>query len=363
MVGIRALKKIWLDGRLVDWDSARIHVLTHGLHYGYSVFEGIRCHPTSRGPAIFRLDEHLERFLNSAKIYRMTIPFDQATLKQACIDLVRANDQPEAYLRPIAFSGYGQMGLDPTESDVQVAIAMWEWGAYLGTEGLERGVRATVSSWTRIDSRSLPPQAKCAANYANSALAKMEAVTAGYDEAILLNRSGSVAEGPGENIFRVKRGVVSTPPASSGILRGVTRDCVVRFVADEHLEFQRTDFTREELFTADELFFTGTAAGITPIREVDGRRVGSGDFPITRRLQRRYDAAVHGRDAHYDAWLTYVEPTSPDFDRPGIQGSVGVVSTELEVAGPTEARARATVMASGGAPRPLRVADRRETEG
>jgi branched-chain amino acid aminotransferase len=311
MVGIRPLKKIWLDGKLVDWDAARIHVLTHGLHYGYAVFEGIRCHRTARGPAIFRLDEHLDRFVNSAKAYRMALPYDLKTVGQACVDLVRANDTPEAYLRPIAFSGYGQMGLDPTQSEVQVGVAMWEWGAYLGATGVEHGVRATVSSWVRIDSRSLPPQAKCAANYANSALAKMEAVSAGYDEAILLNSAGMVAEGPGENIFRVKKSVVSTPPASSGILRGITRDSVIRFVADEHLVFHRTDFTREELFSADELFYTGTAAGITPIREVDGRPIGTGEYPITKRLQQRYDDAIHGRSDLYGSWLTYVDEGRP----------------------------------------------------
>ncbi len=307
MVGIRALKKIWLDGQLVDWNAAQVHVLTHGLHYGYAVFEGIRCHRTSHGSAIFRLDEHLDRFVNSAKVYRMALPFGAPALKEACIDLVRANETPEAYLRPIAFSGYGEMGLDPTQSTVQVAVAMWEWGAYLGAAGVQHGVRATVSSWVRMDSRSLPPQAKCSANYANSALAKMEAVSGGYDEAILLNAAGMVAEGPGENIFRVKKGVVSTPPASSGILRGVTRDSVIRFVADEHLVFQRTDFTREELFSADELFYTGTAAGITPIREVDGRPIGNGDYPITRRLQERYEDAIHGRSERYSSWLTYVD--------------------------------------------------------
>lgn len=307
MVGIRALKKIWLDGKLVDWGDARIHVLTHGLHYGYAVFEGIRCHRTDRGSAIFRLDEHLDRFVNSAKVYRMALPFPQSVVQQACVDLVRANETPEAYLRPIAFSGYGEMGLDPTKSVVELAVGMWEWGAYLGSAGVQNGVRATVSSWVRMDSRSLPPQAKCAANYANSALAKMEAASAGYDEAILLNAAGMVAEGPGENIFRVKKGVVSTPPASSGILRGVTRDSVIRFVADEHLVFQRTDFTREELFTADELFYTGTAAGITPIREVDGRPIGTGAYPITRRLQERYEDAIHGRSELYRSWLTYVD--------------------------------------------------------
>ena len=306
MVAIRPLAKIWMDGRLVDWDAARVHVLTHGLHYGYAVFEGIRCHATPKGPAIFRLDEHLDRFLNSSKIYRMKLPYSLPELRQGCVDLVRANGLATAYLRPIAFSGYGEMGLDPTKAPVQVAIAMWSWGAYLGEEGQRTGVRALVSSWTRMDSRSLPPQAKCAANYANSALAKMEAVAAGYDEAILLNSAGMVAEGPGENIFRVKRDVVSTPPASSGILRGITRDTVIEFLADERLTFRRNDFTREELFTSDEVFYTGTAAGITPVREVDGRPIGTGDYPVTRRLQQRYAAAIEGRLPGRERWLTYV---------------------------------------------------------
>jgi branched-chain amino acid aminotransferase len=306
MAPIQSLKKIWLDGRLVDWKDAQVHVLTHGLHYGYAVFEGIRCHRTENGSAIFRLEEHIARFLDSAKVYRMRLPFDAATLRKGCVELVRANGIPEAYLRPIAFSGYGQMGLDPTQSSIQVAIAMWEWGAYLGAAGMERGVRATVSSWTRVDSRALPPQAKCAANYGNSALAKMEANLGGFDEAILLNSAGMVAEGPGENIFRVKDKVVSTPPASSGILRGITRDSVIRFAADEGLVFHRTDFTREELFTADELFFAGTAAGITPIREVDGRPIGTGKYPITQRFQKLYDDALRGRSERYAAWLTPV---------------------------------------------------------
>ncbi len=306
MVGFRPLSKIWMNGRLVPWDDAKIHVLTHGLHYGYAIFEGIRSHSTDQGPAVFRLDEHIDRFMNSAKIYRMNLGYTAAQLKQACLDLVRANGVPQTYLRPIAFSGYGVMGLDPTKCEINVAIANWEWGAYLGEDGQGKGVRATVSSWVRNDSRSLPPQAKCSANYANSGLAKMEAVGAGYDEAILLNSAGMVAEGPGENIFRVKQGVVSTPPASSGILRGITRDSVIRFVHDEELPFQRTDFSREELFTADELIFCGTAAGVTPIREVDGRPIGNGDFPITRRLQKRYDEAVHGRSTEYRSWLSHL---------------------------------------------------------
>ncbi len=329
MVGIRALNKIWMDGDLVDWDEAQIHVLSHGLHYGYAVFEGIRCHRTDRWSAVFRLPEHIERFVNSAKVYRMRLPFDADALNQGCVDLIRANGIPEAYLRPIAFSGYGEMGLDPTKSAVHVAIGMWEWPAYLGAENVERGVRATVSSWVRIDSRSLPPQAKCAANYANSALAKMEAVSGGYDEAILLNSAGMVAEGPGENIFRVKKGVVSTPPASSGILRGITRDSVIRIVRDEGIEFQRTDFTREELFTSDELFYAGTAAGITPIREVDGRPIGSGTYPITGHLRKIYEDAIHGRSPKYAAWLTPVPKASTASAEPAVKTEIrrGPVAT------------------------------------
>jgi len=306
MVAVRPLRKIWLNGELVRWDDARIHVLSHGLHYAYAVFEGIRCHGTPEGPAIFRLDEHLERMANSAKIYRMKMPYSTPELKSACIELVRANEVSDAYLRPIAFSGYGEMGLDPTRSRIEVAIGMWEWGALLGADGAAKGVRATISSWVRIDSRSLPPQAKCAANYANSALAKMEAAAGGYDEAILLNSPGMVAEGTAENIFRVKKGIVSTPPASSGILRGVTRDTVIRLLHQEGIPFQRTDFTREELFSADELFFTGTAVGIAPVREVDGRSIGDGNYPITERIRRIYDSTVRGSSEGHRAWLTYV---------------------------------------------------------
>ena len=304
---MKALKKIWMDGKFVDWDDAQVHVLTHGLHYGYAVFEGIRSFSTAKGPAIFRLDEHLDRFLNSAKIYRMNLQSSKKELADACVELVRQNGIDEVYIRPIAFSAYGEMGLSPLKNRISIAIAPWEWGLYLGEDAAEKGVRATVSSWSRIDSRSLPPQAKCAANYANSALAKMEAVAAGYEEAILLNGTGMVAEGPGENIFRVKDGILSTPPASSGILRGITRDTVIQFARDIGVTFYRNDFTREELYTSDELFFTGTAAGIARIREVDGRMIGNGDHPVVSRLQKMYSDATHGKDARHEKWLTYVK--------------------------------------------------------
>lgn len=302
-----SLKKIWFNGGLVDWDDAKIHVLTHGLHYGYAVFEGIRSFKTDKGPAIFRLDEHITRFLNSAKIYRMHLDWGAEDLKKACVDLVRENGNPEVYIRPIAFSSYGTMGLNPLNAKMSVAIGAWEWGSYLGPEA-EKGVRCMVSSWVRVDSRSLPPQAKCSANYANSALAKLEAVSAGYDEAILLNSQGMVAEGPGENIFRVKDGILSTPPASSGVLRGITRDTVITFARDTGLTFYRNDAAREELFTADELFFSGTAVGITPIVDVEGRKIGDGTRPLTTKIKKMYEDAVRGKARKYSRWLTYVKP-------------------------------------------------------
>jgi len=296
-----------MDGKLVDWDDAKIHVMTHGLHYGMAVFEGIRSFSTKKGRALFRLEAHLERFFNSAKIYRMPISFSVKEVSEACKEVVRVNGLEESYLRPIAFTAYGAMGLNPLKNKVSLAIASWVWGAYLGSAGTNHGVRAMVSSWVRIDSRSLPPQAKCSANYANSALAKMEAVAGGYDEAIILNSTGMVAEGPGENIFRVKDGVLSTPPASSGILRGITRDTVIQFARDMGIKFYRNDSTREELYTSDELFFSGTAAGIAKIAEVDGRRIGNGNRPVTERLQKAYAAATHGKDRRYEKWLSYVK--------------------------------------------------------
>jgi branched-chain amino acid aminotransferase len=298
-------KTIWMDGKLVPWGDARIHVLTHGLHYGMAIFEGIRAFNTSEGRAIFRLEEHIERFLNSAKIYRMDLGFSAKELARGCIDLVADNPAKECYIRPIAFTGYGEMGLNPLTSKISVAIGSWEWGAYLGGTS-KKGARVMVSSWVRIDSRSMPVQAKCSANYANSALAKMEALAAGYDEAILLNAHGVVTEGPGENIFRVKDGILSTPPASSGILRGITRDTVIQFARDQKITFYRNDATKEELYTSDEVFFSGTAAGIAKVREIDGRKIGDDGTPITDKLAKMYDQTVHGRIPKYKKWLTPV---------------------------------------------------------
>jgi branched-chain amino acid aminotransferase len=300
---LKAQSKIWMNGKLVPWDDAKIHVLTHGLHYGMAVFEGIRAFQTPKGRAIFRLDEHIERFLNSAKIYRMDLGYSAKELKSACIDVVRNNPAKESYIRPIAFTGYGEMGLNPLTSKISVAIASWEWGAYLG-DTTKKGVRATVSSWARIDSRAMPVQAKSAANYANSALAKMQALTSGYDEAIFLNAQGVVAEGPGENIFRVKDGILSTPPASSGILRGITRDTVIQFARDNNITFYRNDATKEELYTSDEVFFSGTAAGIAKVREIDGRKIGDNGTPITDKMAKLYDQTVHGKVKRYLKWLT-----------------------------------------------------------
>jgi branched-chain amino acid aminotransferase len=303
---MKELKKIWMDGRFVDWKDAKIHILTHALHYGTAVFEGIRCFSTPQGAAIFRLPEHMERFMNSAKIYRMDLGYSEKELSNVCVELVKQNEVRECYIRPIAYTAYGEMGLNPLKNKISVAIAPWEWGPYLGSQGEEKGVRATVSSWVRIDSRAMPIQAKCSANYANSALAKMEAIAGGYDEAIMLNAHGVVAEGPGENIFRVKDNILSTPPASSGILRGITRDTVIQFARDLKITFYRNDATKEELYTSDELFFSGTAAGLAKIREVDGRRIGYDGFPITDRLQKLYSDTVHGKAKRYSKWLTPV---------------------------------------------------------
>jgi branched-chain amino acid aminotransferase len=298
--------KIWLNGSLVDWDDAKIHVLTHALHYATAVFEGLRCYKTDRGPAIFRLYDHVWRLVNSAKIYLMDLGHTPDEIAAAIRTTVKANGFDECYIRPIAYYGYGEMGVNPLPNKVDFAVAAWRWGAYLGKDALKNGVRCLVSSWRRISPLTLPPQAKSSANYANAGLAKIEAVKAGYDEAILLNANGMVCEGTGENIFRVKRGALSTPPASAGILRGITRDTVIQLADELGVDCRRIDMSREELYTSDELFLCGTAAEITPIREVDGRKIGNSEYPVTRKLQAAFDDVVRGRGKKRSDWLDYL---------------------------------------------------------
>jgi branched-chain amino acid aminotransferase len=303
---LQPTEKIWFDGEFVPWDEAKIHVLTHGLHYGYSIFEGIRCNSTPKGPAIFRLKEHIKRLVGGTKAYRMQLPYTEDELIQGCLELVKENSLNDCYIRPIVFSSYGEMGVNPLKNKVVGAIAAWEWGSYLGDEGMEKGIRCTVSSWARIDPRTLPPHTKCSANYANSILAKMDALSSGFDEAILLTTSGLVAEGSGENIFRIKDGALTTPTKTAGVLEGITRDSVIQIAKDNGIPFKEEDFFREDMFTADELFVCGTAANVTPIREVDNRMIGNGKFPITSRIQKTYLDAIHGRIAKYEPWLSYV---------------------------------------------------------
>jgi branched-chain amino acid aminotransferase len=295
-----------MNGRLVDWKDANIHVLTHSLHYGTGVFEGIRFFKTADGPAVFRLNEHIVRLFDSAKIYLMKIPYTMEEIIKGVMATVDSSGLEEGYVRPLAYYGYGEMGLNPLPNRVDVAIATWSWPSYLGEEAEKKGVRCLISSWRRIHPAILPPQAKATANYANSALAKIEAIKAGYDEAIMLNMDGMVTEGTGENIFRVKDGVVSTPPASTGVLRGITRDTVISLIKDQGLEFRRNDFSREELYSSDEVFLTGTAAGVTAVREVDGREIGTGAWPKTEKIRNEYYDLVHGKVPKYDHWLSRV---------------------------------------------------------
>jgi branched-chain amino acid aminotransferase len=300
-------KFIWMDGKLVPWKEAKIHVLTHTLHYGMGVFEGIRCYKTEKGPAVFRLKDHMKRLENSAKFAEMKLPYSVAELVKATKRTIEANEIEECYIRPLAYYGYGVMGLDPENSKVNVAIAVWPWGTYLGEEGLERGIRAKISPWARIHPRILPPQAKIVGNYANSILAKVDALKSGYDEAILLNMDGNVAEGPGENLFIVKNGKLMTSSLSSGALEGITRDSIIKIAKDEGIDFGERNISREELYAADEAFFTGTAAELTPIREINGRRIGEGKRgPVTTKLQQIFFNAVRGKEPKYEFWLDYL---------------------------------------------------------
>jgi branched-chain amino acid aminotransferase len=308
-VPVQPVEKIWMDGKLVAWEDATVHVLTHGLHYGSGVFEGIRAYQTKRGPAVFRLPDHIRRLFRSAHVYYMDIAFSQEEIVQAVIDTVAANGLDTCYIRPLVYRGYGEMGLNPLPAPVNVTVAVWPWGLYLGEAAVNAGVRAKISSWKRLDHNTLPPGVKATGQYINSSLAKIEALKAGYDEAVLLNHQGYVTDGSGENIFIVVDGVLHTPTVQAGALDGITRDSVIRIARDAGYEVIERNLSRFDLYTADEAFFTGTAAEIAPIREIDDRAVGhNGRGPVTKEIQATFQAATHGEDETYRRWLTYVKP-------------------------------------------------------
>jgi branched-chain amino acid aminotransferase len=302
---IKETEKIWMNGRLLDWADAKIHVLTHALHYGSGVFEGIRCYHTDQGPAVFRLGEHMQRLEDSASIYLKTVPYSVEELCKATKDLIKANKLNSCYIRPIVFRGYGEMGLNPLKAKVDVAIAAWEWGTYLGDEGLKNGIKAKISSIQRIAPNTLPSQAKATGQYINSILAKLDALESGCEEAIMLDNRGFISEGPGENIFMAKKGILYTPPEHASILPGITRESVMEIAADLGYTIKETDITRGTLYLADEVFFTGTAAEITPVREIDGRTIGK-PGPITQKIQNKFFEAAKGKDKKYAKWLDYV---------------------------------------------------------
>jgi branched-chain amino acid aminotransferase len=302
---IQEVDKIWMNGELVDWKEAKIHVLTHALHYGSAVFEGIRCYKTPDGPAVFRLKEHISRLFDSAKIYFMELPYSPEELRTATKEMIKANGLEECYIRPIAFRGYGEMGLNPLQAPIDVAIAAWPWGTYLGEEGLKNGIRAKISTFQRISPNILPPMAKATGQYLNSIMAKIEATSMGFDEAILLDYRGFVSEGPGENIFIVKDGIIYTPPLHASILKGITRDSIMKIADDMGRRVVETDITRASLYLADEAFFTGTAAELTPIREIDGHDIGK-PGEITKKIQDKFFEITRGKDKNYKEWLDSV---------------------------------------------------------
>jgi branched-chain amino acid aminotransferase len=302
---------IWHNGELVAWEDAKVHVLTHGLHYGTGVFEGERAYETPHGTAIFRHRDHLARLFKSAELYYMPLPYTLEELRSATHELIAANGLTECYIRPIAYRGYGQMGLYPLDCNVEVSIAVWPWGAYLGEQSKLHGIRAKVSSWRRISHDSLIPHAKASGQYLNSVLAKVEASKAGYEEAILLDSHGFVCEGSGENIYVVREGKVLTPPQTAGILDGINRRSVLQIARDLGLEVIERDLARAELYLADEVFLSGTAAELCAVREIDDHVIGGGEpGPITRELQRVFDDALHGRDPRYVDWLDVVKVPS-----------------------------------------------------
>jgi branched-chain amino acid aminotransferase len=298
--------KIWMNGKLVDWDAAQIHILTHTLHYGMGVFEGIRAYATADGPAVFRLTDHMKRLHNSARIMMMELPYSVDELVQATKDVVRASGLPSAYIRPIAYYGYGEMGLNTLPCTVDVAIACWPWGAYLGDEAVSKGVRMKISSWTRHDHNTMPPASKTTGNYVNSSLAKVEALKSGYDEAIMLSPQGFVSECTGENIFAARDGVLITPPLAAGALEGITQDSVMTIGRDLGFESRFDHLTRSDLYVCEEMFVCGTAAEISAVNSVDDREIPC-PGPMTTALAAEYARAVRGEVDRYKNWLDYVD--------------------------------------------------------
>ncbi len=300
--------KIWFNGKIVDWKDANLHVLSHVVHYGSSVFEGIRCYKTQNGPAIFRLQEHIQRLINSGKIYRMDIPYSVEEICKAVKDIVKINDLKQCYIRPVAFRGYGELGVYPMNCPVETVIAAWPWGKYLGEEAIEKGVEVGVSSWRRMAPDTMPNMAKAGSNYMNSQLAKMESITNGYDEGIMLDYQGMVSEGSGENIFVILDGVIYTPPISSSLLSGLTRDSVITLANEMNIEVREQQIPREMLYISDEVFLTGTAAEVTPVRSVDKIQVGKGyRGEITKDIQEAFFAVVNGTNEDKYKWLTIID--------------------------------------------------------
>jgi branched-chain amino acid aminotransferase len=309
MMAFSGTGKIWMNGRLVEWKDATIHIASHVIHYGSGVFEGARCYATPKGSACFRLDAHMRRLQHSSKIYRMEYPLDLTGWMDAVLETIRANKMKACYIRPLVYRGYDTLGVNPLANPIDAAIMLWEWGAYLGKEALEEGVDMKVSSWNRMAPNTLPAMAKSTANYANSALVKMDAIADGYSEGIVLDVSGHVSEGSGQNIFLVQDGVICTPPLGSSILGGITRDCIVTLARDLGFTVTESIVPREALYIADEVFCVGTAAEVTPIRSIDKIKIGAGRRgPVTEALQRAFFDVINGDVPDTHGWLTYVYP-------------------------------------------------------
>jgi|HubBroStandDraft_6_1064221.scaffolds.fasta_scaffold41037_2 branched-chain amino acid aminotransferase len=307
-MGMKKVDSIWLDGQIVPWDSAAEHLLAHTMHYGVGAFEGIRAYQRTDGRThIFRLHEHIQRLMDSCAICTMECQYSAEQVERACIDIVRANKMTSCYLRPLVYLGYGALGLGSLEPPVRTMVACYEWGSYLGDDGLKKGIKCMVSGFTRANSNSVMNKGKICGQYVTSVLAKRMAIKSGFEEALMCDPQGMVAEGTGENIFIVKNGIVKTPPISAAILGGITRDTIISLLGEQGIEVQQEMMARDELYTADEVFLTGTAAEITPVREIDHRRIGRGEAgPTTRRVQEQFFSVVKGSDSKHDAWLTFI---------------------------------------------------------